>query len=161
MKKKRKFKLHPKRIAVFLFAALLFVINPFKKGVWDINAERLSKSFNVISGNAIIEDLSEWTTFEWDALYSFLPYTSKQIIYDTVGYKWDNIRETYDEAMEQTVFVNDGKVVCYLYGYPVDLKIGFDFGEFEGSNIKLSAEDNLSFQISETEDGVKYLKYIY
>ena len=160
MKKKRKFKLHPKRIAVFLFAALLFVINPFKKGVWDINAERLSKSFNVISGNAIIEDLSEWTTFEWDALYSFLPYTSKQIIYDTVGYKWDNIRETYDEAMEQTVFVNDGKVVCYLYGYPADLKIGFDFGEYEGSYIKLTAEDKLAFHISENEDGVKYLKYI-
>ncbi len=160
MKKKKKFKLHPKRIAIFLVAALLFTINPFKKGVWDINAERLSKSFNVISGNATIEDLSEWTTFEWDVLYSFLPYTSKQIIYDTVGYKWDIIRETYDEAMEQTVFVNDGKVVCYLYGYPADLKIGFDFGELEGSYIKLSAEDKLAFQISESEAGVKYLKYI-
>lgn len=146
--------------AVILFIAAICIIKPLKKDIWDINADNLRKSFNSISGTAVIEDFPEWTPFEWDFIYSFAPYSSKKMIYDIIGYKWDNIRETVNEGMEQTVFVKDGKVVCYLYGYPEYLKMGFHFGEYEGGYIKLAAEQKLSFKVTTSENGIRYLDYI-
>jgi len=58
-----------------------------------------------------------------------LRHTSKEAIYEVIGYKWDNISESVNEGMNQIVFVKDSKVVCYLYGYPEDINLGFDFGE--------------------------------
>ena len=126
----------------------ILVINPFKKDIWEINAESFRNSFNVISGTTIIDDLSQWGGFEWDMLYSFAPYTAKDKIYEVVGYKWDNITATVSEDMNQLVFIKDDKVVCYLYGYPENTKLGFDFGEYEGSYIKLRAE-SISVEIRE------------
>lgn len=42
--------------------------------------------------------------------------------------------------MNQIVFIDDGKVVCYLYGYPENIKLGFNFGEYKVSYIKLAVE---------------------
>lgn len=47
---------------------ILIVFHVCKKDVWDINADKLINTFNVISGDADIEDLSEFIPFEWDAL---------------------------------------------------------------------------------------------
>ncbi|WP_066718764.1 hypothetical protein [Clostridium sp. Marseille-P299] len=138
---------------------ILIVFHVCKKDVWDINADKLINSFNVISGDADIEDLSEFIPFEWDALYSFAPYTPKEVIYEVIGYKWDNISESVNENMNQIVFVKDGKVVCYLYGYPEYIKLGFDFGDYEGSYIKLTPNQNLCFTTTLSDNGVRYFKY--
>ena len=65
-----------------------------------------------------------------DILYSFAPYTTKEKIYEAIGYKWDDISQTVGEGMSQIVFVKEGKIVCYLYGYPENIKLGFNFGEY-------------------------------
>ena len=79
--------------------------------------------------------LIDITPFEWDIAYSFDPYTPKESIYETMGYKWDNISETVNEGMNQIVFLKDGKVVCYLYGYPENNGYGINFtSENEGCN---------------------------
>ncbi|MGH4121561.1 MAG: hypothetical protein ACREV6_01285 [Clostridium sp.] len=63
--------------------------------------------------------------------------------------------------MNQIVFINDGKVVCYLYGYPEKNKFGFDFGKYEGSHIKLTTQQKLSFKTTVLEkNGVIYFNYI-
>lgn len=103
-------------IITVIIITIIIIVNPFKKDVWDNNADRLKNSFSTISRGAVIEDLSKFTPFEWDVLYSFTPYTSKEKIYETIGYKWDNISESVNEGMNQIVFVKDGAVVCYLYG---------------------------------------------
>ena len=146
-------------VIVAVMIALL-VINPFKKDIWDINADKLRNSFNVISGDSVINDLSQWTPFEWDTLYSFAPYTPKDKIYEVIGYKWDNISETVSEGMNQIVLVKDDKVVCYLYGYPENIKLGFNFGEYEDSYIKLAAKQKLSFNTTISSNGVRYFDYI-
>lgn len=138
----------------------VFAISHANKDIWDINAEELMKSFTVISGNSEINDLSQWTPFEWDTLYSFAPYTSKEKIYEVVGYKWDKITESVNEGMNQIVFLKAGKVVCYLYGYPENIKISFNFGSYKSSFIKLSAEDKLSFRTTISDNGVRYFNYI-
>lgn len=146
---------------ILVIAAILLILNPFSKDIWDVNAEKLSSSFNVISGSeARIDDLSGFTPFEWDTLYSFSPYTSKDTVYNTVGYKWDTISETVNEGMNQIVFLKDGKVVCYIYGYPNKSKLYFNFGQYDGSYFKLTAFDNLSFNMKLGNDGIRYFDYI-
>lgn len=76
-----------------------------------------------------------------------------------MGYRWDYINETVDEAMDQIVFMKDGKVVCYIYGYPSNKSYGvyFDGKEHINGTSGLKLEDNLIFNVTR-RDGVVYLK---
>jgi len=100
------------------------------------------------------------TPFDWDVVYSFDPYTSKDVIYKTVGYKWENISETVSEGMNQIVFLKNRKVVCYLYGYPENNGYGISFTGKNKLGVTsasvLSAKDDLTFQVFRSE-GVTYL----
>jgi hypothetical protein len=147
-------------IVIIAIVVFLIILKPFKEDIWDMNADKLISSFDVISGDTDIEDLNGFIPFEWDELYSFTPYTPKSEIYEVIGYRWDNISESVNEGMNQIVFVNDGKVVCYLYGYPEHVKLGFDFGKFKGSHIKLTPNQNLHFTTTLSENGVRYLTYV-
>lgn len=148
-------------VGVVAIITTLIVVNPFKKDIWDINAENIKYSFQPISGNAVIDDLSQWTPFEWDTLYSFKPYTAKEEIYETIGYKWDDISEALSEEINQIVFTKEGMVVCYLYGSPEYNRLGFNFGTYEGSYIKFSSKQKLSFETTITEEnGARYFNYI-
>lgn len=138
----------------------LAILNPFKKEIWDINAQKLINSFDNIDENLYIEDISEYIPFEWDELYSFSPYTPKEEIYEIIGYEWDNIKETVSESMNQLVFIKDDKVVCYLYGYPENMKLGFNFGMYKGNYIKLTSEQKQSFELQPQKNDFKFLRYI-
>ncbi|MCG7336882.1 hypothetical protein MHZ95_16605 [Sporosarcina sp. ACRSM] len=139
----------------------LLVINPFKKDIWDSNLVLLK---NKILSEKEIDDkvnLSTFTPFEWDHVYSFNPYVPKESIYETIGYKWDNISETVSEGMNQIVFMKDGKVVCYLYGYPENNKFGFYFNgtdHTENASI-LRVEDHAIFDVKKNGDVVFLTHY--
>jgi hypothetical protein len=140
--------------------ALLIFEKFSERNVWDVNASNLKEAFQQISSDeAFIQDLAEWTPFEWDTLYSFSPYTPKETIYKIIGYKWENINETVNEGINQVVFTHDGKVVCYLYGYPENNKIGFYFGKHDGSYIKLTTEKKLPFKMTK-ENNIRYFDYM-
>jgi hypothetical protein len=158
--KKRNINLRIVTVIIILAIGTLIIVNSSKKDLWDINADKFRDSFNIISGDTVIDDLSQWTPFEWDTLYSFAPYTTKEKIYEVIGYKWDNIIETVNEGMNQIVFVKDNEVVCYLYGYPENIKLGFDFGGYEGSYIKFTPDQKLSFTTTLSDNDVRYFKYI-
>jgi len=38
--------------------------------------------------------------------------------------------------------------------------LGFNFGEYEGSHIKLTSEQKLSFETTSSSNGVRYFHYI-
>ena len=101
-------------------------------------------------------NLTTFTPFEWDKVYSFAPYLSKEAIYEIIGYKWDNISETVSEGMNQIVFVKDGKVVCYLYGYPENNKFGLFFDRIDSADDSaiLYSEDNEGFDVTNNGDVV-------
>lgn len=145
-------------LVVILGGVMFKVLQP--KPIWRINAEEFESSFNVISGDTTIDDLSGFTTFEWDTLYSFAPYTPEQTIYEVVGYKWDNISSTVNEGMNQIVFLKDGRVVCYINGYPDKYKVYFNFGQYDGVYFKLTTSDKLKFNMTVTHDGIRYFEYI-
>lgn len=139
----------------------LLVINPFNKEIWDTNLQLLESKIlsNELVGKNV--NLTTFTPFEWDTVYSFHPYTSKKTIYETIGYKWDSISETVNEGMNQIVFVKDGEVVCYIYGYPTNNKYGVYFNGTVNQNSAaiLYAKDNEVFDVTKN-DGVVFLTRI-
>ena len=152
-----------KTLAIVAIVILFIVVsmNLLKKDLWDINAELLKQEVLSIGESVEMINLSDVTPFEWDVVYSFAPYTPKDTIYETVGYKWDSISETVNEGMNQIVFLNDGKVVCYLYGYPENNGYGIYLTGKNNMGVPsasvLSVEDDLTFQVIKS-DNVIYLK---
>ncbi|OXM87458.1 hypothetical protein [Paenibacillus rigui] len=144
---------------IILFIAVL--IGLIKKDIWEVNADLLKEEVLSIEQFVKTVNLNDITPFEWDVVYSFDPYTTKDTIYETVGYKWDNISETVNEGMNQIVFMRNGKVVCYLYGYPENNGYGIYFTGENGTEVTsasvLNAEEDLTFQV-ERSDKVIYLK---
>ena len=134
-------------IAITLTVVL---INLFNKDVWDVNEELLKQEVMNIGDSVESVNLSDVTPFEWDVVYSFDPYTSKNTIYQTVGYKWDTISETVNGGMNQLVFMKNKKVVCYLYGYPANNGYGIFFSGSDDISTPASVlhvGDDLIFQV--------------
>ncbi|MGN7296587.1 hypothetical protein [Ferdinandcohnia sp. SAFN-114] len=147
---------YKKTIVLLGIIVILFLL--FKKDLWEKNEDLLKEEIVSIPQSVETINLKEVTPFEWDKVYSFSPYTPKDTIYETVGYKWDRIQETVNEDMNQIVFMKDGKVVCYIYGYPANIGYGITLsGETlsEAATV-LHVEDELTFQV-EREEGVVYL----
>lgn len=74
-------------------------------------------------------NLKDITPFDWDKAYVFEPHSSPKKIYDTIGYKWNDIKKTDSEDMIQMIFMKNKKVVCHLYGYEKQLFIDFKFNK--------------------------------
>src|SRR5690606_4531398 len=106
-------------------------------------------------------DLREVTPFSWDRVYSFTPYSPREQIYETVGYKWDRIQETFSEGMNQLVCLQDGKVVCYVYGYPDTNGYGISFqgGTFSEFAQVLTSRNSPGVRVTRTSNAI-YLQMI-
>jgi hypothetical protein len=147
--------------AIIALCILLIAIlsSLFTKDLWDVNAKLLRKEVLAIEESVDTINLLDVTPFEWDVVYPFDPYTPVETVYEEVGYKWDNITDTVSDAMNQIVFLNKGKVVCYIYGYPEYKGYGIYFIkrknlEITGSTFKVN--DELNFQVTR-KNGVIYL----
>lgn len=148
----------PKKLIVATIAILSVVVlvSFLKKDLWDVNEALLKEAILSIDGTVETVKLSDVTPFDWDTVYSFDPYTTKDTIYETVGYKWDRISETVNEGMNQIVFLNEGKVVCYLYGYPENNGYGIFFTNENNNENSFAAileiEDDLTFHVDRNDD---------
>ena len=148
-------------IVAIVIVSIFVLVNLLKKDLWDVNADLLKEEVLSIEQSVETVNLTDITPFEWDEVYSFDPYTTKDMIYETIGYKWGNISETVNEGMNQIVFLKDGKVVCYLYGYPENNGYGIYFTSENGMGVTsasvLNSEDDLTFQVIRS-DNVLYLE---
>ena len=145
---------------LMVFLGLIMFKALYPTPIWETNAKQFNHPFNAISGNATINDLSSFTTFEWDTLYSFAPYTPEEDVYQAVGYQWDRINSTVSEGMNQIVFLKEGEVVCYIDGYPDKYKVFFEFGPYTGNHFKLTSSDKLIFNMMVTNDGIRKFDYV-
>ncbi|WP_421385354.1 hypothetical protein ACOJQI_11520 [Bacillus salacetis] len=120
-----------------------FLIKAMNKEIWEENYDLLRKE--VISLDPSVEtiNLIDITPFEWEVVHFFEPYTPVEVIYETVGYEWDSISATVSEGMNQIVFLNNGEVVCYVYGYPSNNGFGISY---TGSSLKLG--NDLNFRVT-------------
>ncbi len=149
---------YKKTIVLVGIIVVLFVL--FKKDLWEKNEGLLQEEVKYIQQSVETINLKEVTPFEWDKVYSFSPYTPKDTIYETIGYKWDRIQETVNEGMNQIVFLKDGEVVCYVYGYPSNTGYGISVSGETLSEYAtvLHVEDDLTFKVERDEEVVYLIK---
>ena len=145
------------RVLIFVGGAALWLF--LKDDLWETNEDLLKEEVLSIDPSVETITLLDVTPFQWDEAYSFRPYTPKDVIYETIGYKWDIIAEALYDEMGQVVFLKDGKVVCYLYGLPQNngYSLSFSSGNSTEGGFMLDANDDLNFQV-ERKDQIIYLK---
>lgn len=135
-------------IVISLIVALTYIAigNP----IVFVNNQKLKRE--VIAVNSDNVELNEIVPFDWDMVYTFEPYTSKEQIEDVIGFKSNSIQETVSEGMVQLLFVKDKKVVCSVCGYSSTLgyRINF-FG-------RIMYTDNAVFSV-ERDSGIVRLTY--
>ena len=125
--------------------------------IWTVNSSQLSHALSEL--NQTEENVEELIPFEWDEAYSFTPYLQKEFIYDIIGYKWDNIKESTSEDMIQVVFMYQGKVVCHIFGRVEKLGFVIDFGDYNGNDyVKITKDESAKLHF-ECEGDKKILRY--
>lgn len=135
---------------LFLALSLAGVWLAFSRVESFRNARRLKASLTALpQGTTTLE---EAVPFDWEAVYSFEPYTSREEIARTIGFDSPEISETMGEGMTQLIFVEDERVVLCICAYPENLGYDVDFtgcvryGEHtpftvrQGSVVRLSLE---------------------
>lgn len=80
------------------------------------NRYGLREQIRSAEGETVV--LHQLTPFAWDAVYTFSPYTSKDEIAHTIGFRSSSIQETVSEGMTQLLFVEEDQVVCSVCAYP-------------------------------------------
>ncbi len=124
--------------------------------------ELLSKIAGLKSDDKEIH-LSELVSFKWDKAYVFDTNINIDKIYETVGYKWQSIVSKDKDSELQMVFMNDGKVACYLYGdiNDMDISINFDKSSYKDGVIEIYPNKNDEFKVKKGEKEYQtYLTYI-
>ena len=138
-------------ILLFVLLLYFFLGNPvllknksdFKHAVKNIDTDRIT--------------LQEMTSFEWDKVYTFQPYLPKQKMEEIMGIKSTVISETVNEEMTQLVFVNNGRLVCYINGYSDDLGYYISFLEYGKEYSAIKYEDKTEFLVSNKQDKVSLI----
>lgn len=89
--------------------------------------------------------------FDWDAMYSFSPYTSKEEIISAIGFESDNVYDSDDEAIQQIIFVKDRKIVCSIYGSVVKMGYQFHFQSYDQYYHEVKKNENLNVTVQREE----------
>ena len=110
-----------------------------------INNKKLGNSIKSIQSDNI--KLNEVVPFDWDVVYTFEPYASKERIEEIVGFKSSAIKENnINEGMVHLLFVKGKKVVASILGYNTNLGYHLDFPS------KVTFEENAQFNVKILND---------
>ena len=111
-----------------------------------INNKKLENSIKSIQSDNI--KLNEVVPFEWDVVYTFEPYASKESIEKIIGFKSNSIKENnINEGMVHLLFVKGEKVMASILGYSTNLGYRLDFPSkvtfVENAKLNVSIIDNI------------------
>ena len=123
--------------------------NPHKQQVIESIGQ-----IEVSAGGEMEMSLKQLTPFEWEKVYFFKPYTSKESIKEVIGCKIKDYYYSVSDSDSQIYFVNDGEVVCSLAGNYETLKFRVDYS-FDEVSYQLEKDDNITIT---NEDGICILK---
>lgn len=140
-------------------AVVLYLLlgNPFI----SYHNKQLSQSIQSVSAEAEQVYFNELVPFEWDEVYQFPPYTTKETMEETIRLHSRAIGETVSEGMVQLIFVDGGKekVVASICAYPqvigYSIALPYNYGDYG----KIRYDDAAVFQKSMV-DGILYFTYL-
>lgn len=72
--------------------------------------------------------VSDLLKLDYDNLFVFGPYQSKEGMVEQMGFSSSILRESVNESMLNYIFVKDKKAVAYFYGYPSELGYCINLG---------------------------------
>jgi len=123
-----------------------------------INNQKLKKAITSINSDYI--KLNEIVPFDWDSVYTFEPYTTKDEIESILGFKSNAIKETVNEGMVQLIFTKDKKIISSICGYSSNLGYTVNFEKINNNVYhKINYTDNAEF-MTKNEDKIVNLSYI-
>lgn len=142
-------------ISIFIFISRNSELNKNNRYLTD----KLLDSVSDTSGTA-----EELFNFDYDEVYVFRPYQSKNEMEKQIGFKSRVLKETVSEGMMNILFLKDNSPVAYLYGYGqnngyyVTLAIGnYSKSEFEKKRYKVVIDE-----VGNSSGNEKtYLNYIF
>lgn len=136
-------------VSIFLLLALGYSLigNP---AIAYRNYKLKNAILSVDSGQTI--SLNDITPYEWDTVYTFDPYTSRQEIEEIIGFKSRYIKETVSEGMVQLLFVKGDSVAASVCGYADNLGYRVEF------NGAIDYADEAEFSVSKNEGIVALIK---
>ena len=104
-------------------------------------------------------NLTDITPFEWDKAYVFDINTPIEKIYKKVGYKWTSISEKEKESEFQIVFLNNEKVVCYLFGSSdmMGISMNFNKSSYKDGIIEIAPNKNSKFSVKKGKEVLKHI----
>ena len=143
---------------IYILILLIIITIFFKfKGYNNIklNNENLQKAITSIKENEVT--LNDVVPFEWERVYTFKPYTTKEDMESIIGFKSQYISETINEGMVQLIFVNNKKIVSNVLNYVDNLGYSIDF--YDGISVynEILYKDNVKFNVK-LDNGILYLK---
>ena len=104
-------------------------------------------------------NLSELTPFQWDAVYSFDPYTDKNTMSSAIGFHSPVLEESVSEDMVSIVFINENQVVCSICDFPWRTGYFLGLGHFEdGRSFRRLYPENGTLTILQDVDSCMVLK---
>lgn len=117
-----------------------------------INNRNLSGAIQSINTETVY--INNIVPFEWDILYTFKPYSSKEEIEEIVGFKSSAIKaNNINEDMVYLLFVKDEKVVANIRGYACNLGYSIDFMD------KIEFDEDALFNVEKIEGNIR-LSYL-
>lgn len=116
------------------------------------NRNDLGKSIKSIDSEQVT--INDIVPFEWDKVYTFQPYTSKQTMEDIIGVSSRHITETVSEGMVQLIFVKDESVVCTVNGNAYNLGYNISFLQSDEDYAEITYEEDAKFLVEQNEEKV-------
>lgn len=119
-----------------IFAALILAL--LVTAVYGLTASwRIRRDFSNNIKEAVSQEegtkvrLSDLTPFQWDYVYSFDPYTSREEMENVLGFSDSRLKQTASEDTVQLIFVKNGAHAFTLQGSPSLLGYFIDLGYWE------------------------------
>ena len=137
-------------IVLILGVAYLFIGNPLV----FMNNHKLANSVTAIETETV--SLSEVIPFDWDVVYTFEPYQSKESIEEIVGFTSSDIEaNNINEGMVHVLFVKGNRVTASVLGYSNNL--GYEISL--SPEMKITYSENAQFRVAKS-NGITTLSLI-
>lgn len=137
----------------FIMVVIVMIGNPavfYHNCRWNHAVRNISEHEEKIT-------LNEMVPFEWDSVYTFLPYTSREEIWRILGIREEAVTETVNEGMVQLIFLNEGKVTASICGYESRLGYSVKIPIKKKGYTKIDYEDNFEFYVSTKKGNIRCL----
>jgi len=151
--------LKKKVYTVVIFILVIFFVHIIIGNITIfINNQKLKKAITSIDADHI--KLNEIVPFNWDCVYTFEPYTTKDEIENTLGFKSNAVKETINEGMVQLIFTKDKKIISSICGYGNNLGYIVNFKKTNNNAYnRINYTDDATFT-AKNEDKIVKLSYM-